>query len=102
MSYPALALVFLAVSAAVAAYAGWRRRLGGRWWAATGLTILVLLALTAVFDNFIIAADLVRYDHDQALGWYVGAAPVEDFVWPVAAGLLLPSLWELLSRRQRA
>jgi hypothetical protein len=33
------------------------------------------------------------------LGWHVILAPVEDFAWPLAAALALPSLWELLGRR---
>lgn len=96
MSYLALAGCFLAVPAAVAAYATWRRRLDGRWWAATGLTIAALLVLTVVFDNVMIAADLFRYDEELLTGWRVGLAPVEDLVWPVAAGLLLPSVAALL------
>lgn len=96
MSYPVLALVFLALAAAVAAFAGWRRGLGLRWWAVTGLTILALVVLTAVFDNLMIAADLFRYNEDLLTGWRLGLAPVEDFAWPVAAGLLLPAAWELL------
>lgn len=96
MSYPVLALVFLALTGAVAVLATRRRRLGLRWWAVTGLTILALVALTAVFDNLMIAADLFRYNEELLVGWYLGLAPVEDFAWPVAAGLLLPSLWELL------
>jgi len=96
MSYPVLALVFLALAAAVAVFATRRRRLGSRWWVVTGLTILALVVLTAVFDNLMIAADLFRYNEELLVGWYLGLAPVEDFAWPVAAGLLLPSLWELL------
>ncbi|NUL46521.1 lycopene cyclase domain-containing protein [Cellulosimicrobium funkei] len=96
MSYLALAGCFLAVPVAVAAYATWRRRLDGRWWAVTGLTIAVLLVLTVVFDNVMIAADLFRYDEELLTGWRVGLAPVEDLIWPVAAGLLLPSVVALL------
>ncbi|HRO29252.1 lycopene cyclase domain-containing protein [Citricoccus sp.] len=96
MSYPVLALAFLALAAAVAVVATRRRRLGPRWWAVTGLTVLALMVLTAVFDNLMIAADLFRYNEELLVGWYLGLAPVEDFAWPLAAGLLLPSLWELL------
>jgi lycopene cyclase domain-containing protein len=96
MSYPVLALAFLALAAAVAVVATRRRRLGPRWWAVTGLTILALMVLTAVFDNLMIAADLFRYNEELLVGWYLGLAPAEDFAWPLAAGLLLPSLWELL------
>ena len=57
-----------------------------------------LLLLTVVFDSLMIAVDLFRYDEAQLLGWSVGLAPIEDLAWPVAAGLLLPSLWELFAR----
>lgn len=101
MSYLALALLFVLGSAAVAGYATVRRRLGARWWAATGLTITVLLVLTVVFDSLMIAADLFRFDDESLVGLRLWQAPVEDLAWPVAAGLLLPSLWEL-GRREEA
>lgn len=98
MSYAGLAALFVAATAVVAALVSRRRRLGRGWWATTALTILVLLLLTVVFDSFMIAVDLFRYDDGQLLGWSVGLAPIEDLAWPVAAGLLLPSLWELFAR----
>ncbi|MDI3330776.1 MAG: lycopene cyclase domain-containing protein [Micrococcus sp.] len=96
MTYLSLALVFLALAVVVAVVASWRRRLGLRWWAITTSMILVLLVLTAVFDNVMVAADLFRYNEELLTGWRLGLVPVEDFAWPVAAGLLLPSVWELL------
>lgn len=101
MSYLALAGLFLLLPVAAAAYASWRCRLGRRWWAATGLTIAVLVVLTVVFDNLMIAADLFRYNVELLTGWRVGLAPVEDLAWPVAAGLLLPAVSALLSRTRR-
>lgn len=100
MSYLALAVLFLGIAVAVAAWATWRRGLGTRWWAATGLTIVALLVLTVVFDNVMIAADLFRYDEELLTGWRVGLAPVEDLIWPVAAGLLLPSVAGLLEGQE--
>ena len=102
MSYLALALVFLTPAVAVAIYATRRCRLSVRWWGATTATIIVLLLLTIVFDNLMIAADLFRFDEDQLTGWKVGLAPIEDLMWPVAAGLLLPSTAALLDRSGRA
>ena len=67
---------------------------------ATALTALVLLALTVVFDSAMIAADLFRFDASQLLGVRVGLAPLEDLAWPLAAGLLLPSLWLLLTPQE--
>lgn len=98
MTYAALAALFVFATAVIAVLVTWRRRLGPAWWATTALTILGLLLLTVVFDSLMIAADLFRYDEAQLHGWSVGLAPIEDLAWPIAAGLLLPSLWELFAR----
>lgn len=98
MTYAALALAFLAVTVVVAAGVAVVTRPSRRWWGATALTLAALLVLTAVFDSLMIAVDLFRFDEDQLLGPRVGRAPVEDFAWPVAAVLLLPTLWRLLGR----
>jgi lycopene cyclase domain-containing protein len=99
MTYAVVALAFLALSAAVAALAAASARPGRTWWWCTAGTLVVLLALTAVFDSLMIAADLFRFDESELLGVHVLRAPVEDFAWPVAATLLLPSLWLLLGPR---
>ncbi|WP_083504732.1 lycopene cyclase domain-containing protein [Nesterenkonia jeotgali] len=69
-------------------------------WGAVGLTTLVLLSLTAVFDNVIIGLDIVRYGHEQLMGLYLGLAPLEDFSYSLAAVLGLPALWHLMRRRK--
>lgn len=97
MSYAALAACFVAASAAVAVVATVRRGLTVRWWCTTALTITVLLVLTVVFDSVMILADLFRFDESSLLGLRLWKAPVEDLAWPLAAGLLLPSLRELLT-----
>jgi lycopene beta-cyclase len=61
--------------------------------------IAVLLLATAIFDNIMIEAGIVGYSEDALLGFTVGAAPIEDFAYPVAALILLPALWYLLRRR---
>ena len=97
MTYWALNAVFLAV-AGVVAIAATRSRRALRW-RAVGLAALALLALTAVFDNLMIAVGLVAYDPRHLSGAFVGIAPIEDFAYAVAAVVLLPSLWVLLGRR---
>ncbi|MEE6281343.1 lycopene cyclase domain-containing protein [Georgenia sunbinii] len=97
MSYLGLALAFLLPSALVSVVAA--RRARGRWWLTTALTLAVLLVLTVVFDSVMIWADLFRYDESQLAGVTLLLAPVEDLAWPLAAGLLLPALWEILGRR---
>jgi lycopene cyclase domain-containing protein len=62
--------------------------------------LVVLVALTVVFDNVIVGAGIVAYDGSRILGVRVGVAPVEDFSYAVVAALALPALWVLLGRRR--
>ncbi len=102
MTYLSLAGLFLLPVLAIAVLAAWRRGLGRRWWAATGITLVVLLVLTVVFDSLMIWADLFRFDGSQLVGVRLLLAPLEDLAWPLAAALLMPVLWELLRPRARA
>lgn len=96
MTYAALAGLFLLVPALVLIVTVVLRRPGARWWATTGVTVLALLALTLVFDNVMIAADLFRYTPSQLHGLRLGLVPLEDLAWPLAVGILLPALQLLL------
>jgi lycopene cyclase domain-containing protein len=107
MTYWALNAVFLGVAAVVAvlaavvvrrAHPDARRGLLGVF----GLTAGLLLVLTAVFDNVMIAIGLVGYDEGRISGAFIGIAPLEDFAYALAAAVLLPSLWLLLGARSRA
>jgi lycopene cyclase domain-containing protein len=106
VSYWALNAVFLAVVAVVvvaaavslvvrANDASARRRVLG----AVGITLALLLVMTAVFDNVMIGVGLVGYEPSLISGAFVGIAPLEDFAYAIAAVLLLPSLWVLLGWR---
>lgn len=105
MTYAWLSLAFLAVSLLVALAAVLRLTADkGRgalsFVAAAGvLCTLVLFALTAVFDNVMIAVGLMTYSARHIAGLHVGAAPLEDFAYPLAAAMLLPSLWLLSAKR---
>ena len=103
MTYWALNAIFLGAVAVVAVVAllvlrrrpsDARRGIAGVF----GLTLGVLLILTAVFDNVMIAIGLVGYDEGRISGAFVGIAPLEDFAYALAAVFLLPSLWLLLGR----
>ncbi|SMH29100.1 lycopene cyclase domain-containing protein [Rathayibacter oskolensis] len=100
MTYALLNAVFLAVVLAVAVIA-WRR---GRLRPAALLgTLVVLLVMTAVFDNVMIGVGLlVAYDDELISGIRIGVAPIEDFAYAIAAALLLPALWALLPSRRRS
>jgi hypothetical protein len=89
VSYWALDAIFLAVVAVIgcAALVAGRRRVGVRW---------ASIALAAA----LIGVGLVGYDASKISGAFVGVAPLEDFAYPIAAVLLLPSLWVLLDRRR--
>ena len=99
MSYLLLDAIFLVAAAAVATLAFRQRRLDRTRVAAIGVALVGLLLLTAVFDTLMIAVGLVAYDSALLIGARVGLAPLEDFAYPVAAAILLPSAWALLGPR---
>ena len=114
MTYWALNAWFLAVVAVVALLAVVRldrRRVNGSrsagltagtWLLAVGGGLVVLLLMTALFDNIMIGIGLVGYDPALISGAFIGIAPLEDFAYAIAAAVLLPSLWVLLERRTPA
>ncbi|MBU1586753.1 MAG: lycopene cyclase domain-containing protein [Actinobacteria bacterium] len=91
MTYWTLNAIFLAVVAVAALVA--RRRVR---WAAVGITLAILLVMTAVFDNIMISVGLVAYNESLISGAFLGVAPLEDFAYTIAAVVGLPSLWALL------
>lgn len=102
MTYWLLNLWFLVPAALVfvaAVVVSQRRGGAGRFVVAVAGALIILLAFTAVFDNVMIGIGLVAYDPARISGAFLGAAPLEDFAYAIAAGLLLPSLWVLLGRR---
>lgn len=101
MTYTLLNLVFLGFVALVGVAAVLARRSPD--WRAVGLAAILLLTLTAIFDNVIIGTGLVDYDDSLISGIRIGVAPIEDFAYTFAALVLLPALWELLPKpRARA
>lgn len=53
-----------------------------------------LLTLTAVFDNVIIALNIVSYHAQWLTRIYVYRAPIEDFAYTLVGVMLIPVLWE--------
>ncbi|MBV1777818.1 lycopene cyclase domain-containing protein [Paeniglutamicibacter sp. ABSL32-1] len=96
MSFAHLSLYFMLGSLALFAVALRVRRVRLRDIApAAGLTLAVLLVLTAVFDNVMIGSGLFDYNNQALLGIRVGLAPLEDFSYPFCAALVVPALWWL-------
>ncbi|SDL61852.1 lycopene cyclase domain-containing protein [Corynebacterium mycetoides] len=75
----------------------------GLWWArrhayasqtkATAIVAAVLLTLTILFDNLMVAAGLMGYAAANNLGIYLGLIPVEDLFYAVFACLAVSALW---------
>ena len=96
--YWALDAIFLGVVVIVAVVALAARR--APKWIAVLIAAGSLIVLTAIFDNVMIGIGLVGYDRALISGIFIGRAPIEDFAYPVAAAVLLPSLWTLLGRKR--
>lgn len=98
MTYWALNACFLAFTALVAVIAFLARRAPS--YRGIGLAAIVVLILTAVFDNVLVGTGIVGYDPALISGAKIGVAPLEDFAYAVAGLVLLPSLWTLLTPRK--
>jgi lycopene cyclase domain-containing protein len=97
MSYWGLNAFFLAAAAIVAVIALMRHR--SPRWLVVLISGIILLLLTAAFDNVMIGVGLVGYNRSLISGVFIGIAPIEDFAYALAAIVLLPSLWMLVGRR---
>ena len=98
MTYWLVNLPFLAAVALVAGATAAARR--SPRWRAVALAAIPLVVLTAVFDNVIVATGIVAYAPERISGIRLGVAPVEDFSYAIAAVVLLPCLWSLLTPRE--
>jgi lycopene cyclase domain-containing protein len=97
MTYWLINLPFLVVAALVLGVAlGRRASPRALPWL---ISAVVMMVLTAVFDNAIIGSGLVAYDPQLLSGIMVGVAPLEDFSYTLAALMMIPALWHLLERR---
>ena len=67
-------------------------------WRSVAFATLVLLAITALFDNLIIGFGIVAYDENLISGIKIGLAPIEDFAYSLAAPLLIAILNRLVGR----
>ncbi|KQZ84578.1 lycopene cyclase [Microbacterium sp. Root166] len=101
MTYALLVLPFAALTLAVVLVTVRRPRFGRRM-AASGIAAAVLVVLTAVFDNLMIAAGLFTYPEEHLSGVRIGLAPVEDFSYAVCAAFLVPAVSALLTPERRS
>lgn len=105
MTYGLLSLGFLAIALMVLigalAQAGDRRAIIVRWRVPVFVAAVVLLILTVVFDNLMIAAGLMRYAGQEVSGPAIGLMPALDLAYPLAAVILLPAVWLLFRRKDK-
>ena len=95
MTYSLIVAVFAAATAAVVLLSARRPAFGPRM-AASGIAAGILVVLTAVFDNLMIAAGLFTYPPEHLSGLRIGLAPLEDFSYAVCAAFLVPAVYSLL------
>jgi lycopene cyclase domain-containing protein len=95
MNYLALNAVFIAASLLALLLVPKNR------WPAYLIAMVPMLALTAVFDNLIIASGIVAYDASKISGLFIGLAPIEDFAYTIAAVLIVPSVWSAMLKRNK-
>ena len=98
MTYWLINAPFLVIAGVVAAVAVLRgaRPAAVPWLAA----FVVMMTLTAMFDNAIIGFGLVDYNDALISGIRLGFAPLEDFAYTLAALLIIPALWHLLAPKK--
>ncbi len=96
MTYPLIVIPFVLLTVIVTAATCRRPRFGARL-AASAVAAVVLLLLTAIFDNLMIAAGLFTYPDHLISGIRVGLAPIEDFAYPLCAAFLVPAVFTLLT-----
>ncbi|WP_457100269.1 lycopene cyclase domain-containing protein [Microbacterium sp. P5_E9] len=100
MRYALLTLPFLIATAVITVTTVRRPRFGRRM-AASVVSFVVLAALTAVFDNIMIALGLFTYPAQHLSGLRIGLAPLEDFAYPLCAAFLVPAVYTLLPARTK-
>jgi len=96
MTYLLVLAPFLAATAVAVALTARRPRFGARM-AASAVAAGILILLTAVFDNVMIAVGLFTYPAELISGVRIGLAPLEDFAYPLCAAFLVPALFTLLA-----
>lgn len=86
--YLLLDLVMLGLSCLLAVRNGVRFSFDRKFW----LLLLLILLLTAIFDNILTTLPIVTYVQNHILGIHIGTVPIEDFAYAIAAVIIVPAL----------
>ncbi|WP_425862234.1 lycopene cyclase domain-containing protein [Arthrobacter sp. TWP1-1] len=100
MNFAQLNAIFLVLAALIFAAGLWRSRKPYNVVIAASVSILVLVVLTVIFDNVMIASGLFDYGGHTLNGLRLGLAPIEDFAYPVGGALLLTGFWTMFTRKE--
>ena len=95
MNYLALNAIFISISLLALLLVPKNR------WPAYLVGLVPMLLLTAIFDNLIVASGIVAYDPTKISGVMVGAVPIEDFAYTIAAVAIVPSVWSAMINRKK-
>ncbi|WP_322411937.1 lycopene cyclase domain-containing protein [Microbacterium invictum] len=99
MTYTLISIPFVLLAAGVTLATARRPRFRERMVASLAGAV-VLVILTAIFDNVIIGTGLVAYDEEHRSGILIGLAPIEDFLYAIAAAFLVPAVHTLMTARR--
>lgn len=93
-SYILLNIIFI-ISVVTAIYILLGRRLL-QFLSRVGAVLILLIILTLIFDNIIIAVGIVDYNFDKTLGIIIYKMPIEDIFYSLMALLLMHTLWKVV------
>ncbi|MEJ1155806.1 lycopene cyclase domain-containing protein [Microbacterium marmarense] len=97
MTYPLIIVPFAVITIMVTLLSAIRPNFRKRM-LASAVAAAFICVLTAIFDNLMIASDLVVYPAQHLSGIFIGLAPIEDFSYSVCAAFLVPAVFVLLRR----
>ena len=80
MTYALFLLLFVIAPAALLAFA-LRRHLTRRYLAMIGLVIVIAVAYTTPWDNYLVASGVWRYDPALVTGILIGWVPIEEYAF---------------------
>lgn len=95
MNYLALNAIFIGISLLALLLVPKNR------WPAYLVGLVPMLLLTAIFDNLIVASGIVAYDPTKISGVMLGAVPIEDFAYTIAAVAIVPSVWSAMINHKK-
>ena len=94
LSYVAVNIVFVCLSLAILYLT--KPHLNRRALAVSGGVLFVCMI---IFDTYLTALPIVRYNSERILGLHLGTIPIEDFAYLAVALVLAPSVFHFIKHR---